>query len=92
MSALDDLRAAVAAVKEENATFLANVAAKLQGAAWDEAALQALVAKYFLMGKLLPEEQRGAMSRYMQPDEVASTLAGIRQQQKQVIDAVLVPA
>jgi hypothetical protein len=28
----------------------------------------------------------------MQPDEAASALAGIRQQQKQVIDAVLVPA
>ena len=32
------------------------------------------------------------MSRYMQPDEAASALAGIRRQQKQVIDAVLVPA
>ena len=32
------------------------------------------------------------MSGYMQPDEAASALAGIRQQQKQVIDAVLVPA
>jgi FtsH-binding integral membrane protein len=32
------------------------------------------------------------MSGYVQPDEAASALSGIREQQKQVIDAVLVPA
>src|SRR5215469_16726786 len=32
------------------------------------------------------------MSGYMQPDDAASALAGIRQQQKQVIDAILVPS
>jgi hypothetical protein len=32
------------------------------------------------------------MNGYLQPDEAASALAGIRQQQEQVIDAVLVPS
>jgi septal ring factor EnvC (AmiA/AmiB activator) len=45
MTAVEDLQAAVAELKAEHATFLANVAAKLQGSDGDDAAVQAVVAE-----------------------------------------------